>query len=73
MAKRKYRMDLPQDRDYYWYILNSNQCDAFYIRETKNILSTRMNSHQTFIKNPDNLLIQFAIHTKSLHFPFNSC
>ena len=45
---------------------------AFYVGETKNSLSTRINGHRFFSKNPNNLIHPSAIHTRSHHLLFNS-
>ena len=50
------------------YLLTFTQCDALYVSETKNSLSTRMNGHHTSSDNPDYLRLPVAIHTKS-HIP----
>jgi hypothetical protein len=45
----------------------------FYVGESKNSLSTRMNGHQSSSNNPYNLPLLVAIHTKSHQLPFNPC
>ena len=49
------------------------QCDSFYVGETINSLSTRMNGHRSSSNRPDDLPLPVAIHTRSHHLPFNSC
>ena len=39
------------------FILTYTQCDAFYVGETKNSLSSRMNGHCSISYNPENLLL----------------
>ena len=51
------------------YLLICTHCDAFYVRETKNSLSTTMNGHQSF----NNLPLLVAVYTKSYLITFNSC
>jgi hypothetical protein len=55
------------------YLLTCTQCDSFYVDETKNSLSTKMNGHRSSTNSPDDLLLPVAIHTRSHHLPFNSC
>ena len=50
--------------------LTCNQCDVFYLGETKNSLSTRMNGHRSSSNNPNKLPLLVAIHTKSHQLPF---
>ena len=54
------------------YQLKCSECNAFYIGETRNSLSNRMNGHRftTTVSNPD---LPVAIHTKSHQIPFQKC
>ena len=53
--------------------LTCAQCDSFYMGETKNSLSTRMNGHRSSSNSPDDLPLPVPIHTRSHQLPFNSC
>ena len=55
------------------YLLTCIQYDSFYVGETENSLSTRMNGHRSSLNNPDNLPLLVAIQTKSHQLHFNSC
>ena len=50
------------------YFLTCTQCDSFYVGETKNSLSTRMNGHWSSSNSPDNLALPVAIHIRSFWF-----
>ena len=47
--------------------------DSFYVGETKNNVTTRMDGHWSSSNNPENLPLPVAIHMKSHQLPFNSC
>jgi len=53
--------------------LTCTQCDSFYVGETKNSLSTRMNGHRSSSNSPDDLPLPVAIHARSHQLPFDSC
>ena len=53
--------------------LTCTQCEDFYMGETKNSLSIRMNGQRSSSNNPNNLPLPVTLHTKSHQLPFNSC
>ena len=53
--------------------LTCTQCDALYVEETRNSLSTRMNGHQFSMTSLDDLPILVTVYTKSHKLLFNFC